>query len=225
MKKSISLLLTLLFILISNQTLADRENEMWQQYKAKKGIEELDALFEEKTSRPEPKPEPVVVERVIVVPAPVAEAKPVAVVTPEPKPVPKPVPALKPETVTVEADGYVFNLGSCNLSRRNIKCQLTIESVSKDGELQMFGSSGYRSSKLFDRNGNEYSPTMITMGNKSSLNYVRNKYISGVRAKGFVEFENVNQNTQSISMFELSVQNVVTRRAKRIQFRDVALNM
>jgi len=79
-----------------------------------------------------------------------------------------------------------------------------------DGDLTLYATHGSYSSKLYDHNGNEYQPSSITMGNKSHGKYIQNTYISGVVAKGKVDFVNVNKSTNSISMFELSLHNSVT---------------
>ena len=218
---------TLLLILFSNQTLADKENDMWQQFKAQKGMKELDAEFAE------PKPEPVIVERVIErvieVQVPVVivqpEPAPVVIVQPEPVITPELVPVSQPSVVTAELDGYMFKLGACQLAHRNIKCKLTINSAESDGELNLYATSGGQSSKLFDHNGNEYTVSTVIMGNKTHGNYVKNKYISGVTAKGTIEFTDVDTSTNSISMFDLSFYNHVTRKYRHVQFRDVILSL
>ncbi len=233
MNISFTLPLTLLLIAFSNQALADRENDMWQQFKAQKGMKELDAEFGD--TKPQPQPEPRVVERVIErvierpapAPAPQAEPEPVIIAQPETIPEATPEPVSQTSMVTIESDGYIFKLGSCKLAHLNIKCQLTIASIEKDGGLTLYSTYSSYSSKLFDYNGNEYHPSSVTMGNKSSgsKNYVVNKYISGVTARGSIEFENVDSSTNSISMFELSLHNPATKKYKRIQFRDVALSL
>ncbi len=196
---------------------------MWQQFKAQKAMDELDAEF----NKPAPKPKVVVrvVERVRVVEKPV----PVAVVQLGPVPAPVIAPTLvsapQPSMVTAESEGYIFRLGSCKLTHRNIKCQLTITSVDTDGDLMLYATYGGSSSKLYDHNGNEYQPLTITMGNKNNGQYIRNKYISSVVAKGKVDFSNVEKSTNSISMFELSVHNYVTNKASRIKFRNVPLSI
>lgn len=216
-----TLSLTCLLTLFSNLSLADRESEMWQQFKAQKGMQELEAQFAE------PKPEPEVVEKVIerVVEKPVYLPAPVAKTEPEPTPAVGPEPVTQPSAVTVESDGYIFKLSSCNLAHRNIKCQLNITSVDNDGELTLYGEYGNHSSKLFDRNGNEYQPSKVIMGNKNHKRKIRNKYISGVSAKGSIEYTNVDASTQSISMLELGLYNYNLRKYGRVQFRNVDLSL
>jgi hypothetical protein len=227
----LSYILALLILTFSTQTLADRENDMWQQFKAQKGMKELDAEFDEPKSQPEPKVIEKVIERVIIqqVAVPVAapaqpQPEPVAVAQPAPV---TPAPA-QPSDVTVESDGYVFKLGSCELAHRNIKCKLTITSVGRDGDLTLLGTYGNRSSKLFDHNGNEYHPSSISMGNKSGTgrsSRIKNKYISDVTAKGGIEFANVDASTNSIALVELSIRNLATRKWNRIKFRGVSLSL
>jgi len=193
MNISFTLSLTLLLIAFSNQALADKENDMWQQFKAQKGMKELDAEFDDAKPQPEPRVVERVIERVIErpapapAPAPQAEPEPVVIAQPEAVPEAAPEPVSQPQVVTVESDGFIFKLGSCQLAHQNIKCQLTIASIEKDGELTLYSTNGWRSSKLFDHNGNEYHPSNITMGNKSAGNHVKNKYIAGVTARGSVE--------------------------------------
>ncbi len=220
MNKISSFLLTFLFMVFSNQVLADRENDMWQQFKAQKAMNELDAEFNKR------KPEPEVVEHVRIVerpvPQPQLQPQPVAVT---PVPVPVSAPMSEPAMVTVESQGFVFKLGACRLAHQNIKCQLTIASVETDGHLTLYGTYGSVSSKLFDHNGNEYMPSTIAMGNKNNSAQVNNKYISGVEARGNVEFTNVGSSTNSIAMFELSFHNHVIRKRKSVQFRNVPLSL
>ena len=217
MNKYLTFTITILFIVFSTQTFADRENDLWQQFKAQKAMQELDAEFAK------PAPEPVVVERVIerVVERPAPQPQPVAVQVP----VISSPPVLSPSAVTVESDGFIFSLEACRLAHRNIKCQLSVTSVGNDGELTLYASNGSLSSRLFDHHGNEYQPSTIFMGNKNNGSYIQNRYISDVVAKGKVEFANVDTSTNSISMFELSFHNTVTREYKRIKFRDVTLSL
>ena len=215
MSKSFTLTLTFLSILFSNQVLADRENDMWQQFKAQKAMNELDAQFNK------PEPEPRVVKRIVERPAP----QPAPVVVAAPVTAPALAPVSQPSMVTVESEGYIFKLGSCRLAHRNIKCPLMITSVDTDGDLTLYGTTGGTSSRLFDHNGNEYQPSTITMGNKSHSQQIRNRYISGVLARGNIEFVNVDSSTTSVSMFELSIHNYATGKYNKIQFRDVSLNL
>ncbi|HHJ34461.1 MAG TPA: hypothetical protein ENJ87_01725 [Gammaproteobacteria bacterium] len=221
MNNTLALSFTLLFTVFSNQALADREGDMWQQFRAQKAMDELDAEFAK--PEPAPAPTPEVVERIIERPAP--QPAPAAIAPPVPVMIPVAVPASQPSMVTVESGGYIFNMGACRLAHRNIKCQLTITSIDSDGELSLYANNGSTSSRLFDRNGNEYQPSTIAMGNKNSNAHVKSRFISGVTARGNVEFINVDTSTRSISMFELNTYNYVTNKYERIQFRDVSLNL
>ena len=90
---------------------------MWQQFKAQKAMNELDAEF----NKPAPAPEPKVVERVVERVRIVEKPVPVAVAQPAPVIAPAPVSAPQPSMVTAESEGYIFKLGSCKLTHRNIK--------------------------------------------------------------------------------------------------------
>ncbi|VAW72504.1 hypothetical protein MNBD_GAMMA10-43 [hydrothermal vent metagenome] len=225
MNKIFTLSFTLLSVLVSSQSMADMKNDQWQQYKAQKGIQELDAQFTKPAPAPAPQPEheehePNVIIQVIESPAPAPEAAPV-VETVEPVAEQEPSHSM----VTVEFDGYVFKFGACKLAHRNIKCALTITSADTDGSLYLYATNGGSSSKLFDRNGNEYHPATIAIGNKSNSRYIKSRYIAGVTARGSVEFVNIKNDTRSISMFELGIQNIATNKAGVIQFRDVNLSL
>jgi len=231
MNKIVTLSFTLLSVLISSQSMADMKNDQWQQYKAQKGVQELDAQFAKPEPEPAPAPQPVheehepkVIIQVIERPAPAAEVVPVAET--EPVDIAEPVAEQEPShsMVTAESDGYVFKFGACKLAHRNIKCALTITSADTDGSLTLYAKSSY-SSKLFDRKGNEYNPATIAVGNKSNSQYIKSRYIAGVTARGSVEFVNINKGTRSISMFELAIHNYVTNKAGTIQFRDVNLSL
>ncbi len=217
----------MLCILFSTSALADRENDMWQQFKAQKGVSELDAEFAEPASAPPPEPEVRIVERIVEVEKVVEVQVPVPA-APTPQAVPQPVPVAAPESssmVTVESDGYVMKMGDCKLAYRNIKCKLTIVNMETDGMLIIYANYSSYSSRLFDRNGNEYVPSNVRMGNKNNGRYIKNKYIQGVTAKGSVEFKNVNVETKAISLFELSYYNEVTKKHDRLLFRNVNLNI
>ncbi len=94
-----------------------------------------------------------------------------------------------------------------------------------DGDPTLYATHGSYSNKLYDHNGNEYQPSSIAMGNKTKGTYIKNKYISGVVAKGKVDFFNVDKSTNSISMLELSIYNYVTNKSSRIKFRNVPLSL
>jgi len=210
---------------ITNIAYAD-ESDQWQQFRAHKGMNELDAQFDQ------PEPEVRVVEKVvevekiveIEVEKVVIKEVPVAVVQPQSEPVVIAVPESDSD-ITVESDGYVFKLGNCQMSRRNIKCDLKILSVEHDGSLALYSSNGSYSTKLFDRNGNEYIPSKISMGNKSNQKHITNQYIAGVTAKGSIIFENVDKSTQAIALIDLSYHDYTDRKYKHVKFRNVSLGL
>jgi len=218
-------LLTFGLLHITNIAYAD-ESDQWQQFRAHKGINELDAQFDQ--------PEPVVrvvekvveVEKIVEVEVEkvVIKEVPVAVAQPEAEPVAVAVP-VSDSNITVESDGYVFKLGNCQMSRRNIKCDLKILSVEHDGSLALYSAHGSYSTKLFDRNGNEYIPSKISMGNKSNKKHITNQYIAGVTAKGSINFENIGKSTQAISLIDLSYHDYSDRKYKHIKFRNVNLGL
>jgi len=229
MNITISLPITFLVALLSTPALADRESDMWQQFKAQKGISELDAEFAEPAPAPAPKPEVKIVERIVEVEK-IFEVEVPVPATPVAQPladvVPTPAPVSDSSMVTAESDGYVVKFGDCKLAYRNIKCKLNIVNMQTDGSLSIYGHYNKpRSSKLYDRNGNEYWPTSVSMGNKNNKGYITNKYIQGVTAKGAVDFSNVHADTKSIALFELSIHNSETRKYNRLQFRNVNLNI
>ncbi len=210
------------FACMSSVTYAD-ESDQWQQFRAHKGMQELDAQFDQ----PKAEPEVRIVEKIIEVEKIVEVEKvviqEVAVTHREPQPA-EVVPASDAD-ITVESDGYVFTLGNCQMSRRNIKCDLKIMSAERDGNLSLYSANGSYPTKLFDRNGNEYIPSKISMGNKSHNNYIKNQYIAGVTAKGSISFENIDKSTQSIALLDLSYHDYADGKPKHIKFRNVNLNL
>lgn len=222
MKTTSPLLLIIFLSALSTQANADRENDMWQQYKASKGMQELDAQFEEPKPPSEPQPKVVerIIEKVVIKEVPVQVTAPVVNTTPVPDFIQPTSPSL---AITVENDGYIFNMGPCKLANKDIKCPLTIQSPASDGTLSLIARAGGYSSRLFDRHGNEYLPINIKVGNKSSATVVQNRYISGVTINGQLDFSNVKNDTQAIAMLELGLYNKQTKKYKHIQFRDVAM--
>ena len=219
MKATFPLLLIFLLSVLSTQANADRENDMWQQFKASKGMQELDAQFDPPKPPPEPQPKVVerIIEKVVIKEVPVHVTAPVANSTPIPEFI------QRTSAITVENDGYIFNMGPCKIAHKNIKCPLSIQSPESDGTLSLIARAGGYSSKLFDHHGNEYLPVNIKVGNKSSATSVQNRYISGVTIKGQLDFNNVNNATKAIAMLELGLYNKTTKKYKHIQFRDVAM--
>ncbi len=217
---STTLPLTLFLVLFSAQSLADRENDMWQQFKAQKGMSELDAQFAEPAPAPAAEPEVRVVERIVEVEVEVP-------VQAAPAPQAQPIPKLDSMSsmITVESDGYVLKMGDCKLAYRNIKCKLSIVNMEADGGLSLYANYSSYSSRLYDRNGNEYVPSNVSIGNKNNDRYITNKYVQGVTAKGTVEFKNVNVETKAIALFELSIHNAETGKYNRLQFRNVNLSL
>jgi len=195
------------------------ERDQWQQFRAHKGIQELDAEFDKPQAQPEVRIEVREVEKIIIKEVPVA-----AVPQPEPELPATPVIASDSDSmVTVESDGYIFKLGNCNLRSRNIKCSLSIVSIDRDETLNLYAKYSNISSKLFDSIGNEYVPNKITMGNKSNDRYINNQYIAGVTAKGSISFENIEKSTQSIALIDLSLYDSSDKKYKHIKFRNVKL--
>lgn len=222
MKNTLPLSLSFFLIIFSCSSLADRENDMWQQFKAQKGMKELDAEFES----PKPEPEPRVIERVVE--KVIIKEVPVQAPAPQPVTIAKPAPeAVQPvqagSSIMVENEGYIFNFGPCKLAHKNIKCPITIKNPSSDGELGLIAKSGSYVSKLFDQNGNEYYAANVTMANKNASGMVTNRYISGITVKGHIDFNNIDNSTNLISMFDLVLRNYTINKFRRIQFRNVPL--
>jgi len=220
----ISLLVS--FVIISSIPSYASERDQWQQFRAQQGMKELEAEFAQPKAEPEVRVEIREVEKIVIREVPVPAPAPLAVA---PMPVAEPAAATPASdaTVTVEADGFVFQLGGCRLASSNIKCDLSILSTEKDGTLILYSTYDYYklSSKLFDRLGNEYHPSKITMGNKSDVKSIENQYITGVTAKGSMYFENVDKSTKSIALIELSIHNRADKKNNRIKFRNVNLTI
>jgi len=197
------------------------ESDQWQQFRAHKGMQELDAEFDQ----PKIEPEVRVVEKIVEVEVEkvVIKEVPVSVAQPAPQPTPVENTPTSDTAVTVESDGYVFTLSDCQMSHRNIKCNLKILSVERDGDLTLYSSNGAYSTRLFDRNGNEYTPSKISMGNKANSRAIKNQYIAGVTAKGSISFENIDKSTQNIALIDLSYYDSTDRKYKHTKFRSVNL--
>jgi len=134
---------------------------MWQQFKAQKAMDELDAEFNKPAPVPEPKVVERVVERVRIVEKPVSVAVVQLGSAPAPVIAPTLVSAPQPSMVTAESEGYLFKFGLCKLTHRNIKCQLTITSVVAKGKV--------------DFSNVDKSTNSISMFELSVHNYVTNK--------------------------------------------------
>lgn len=204
-----------------NSVLADRENDMWQQYRADKAINELDAEFDQVA--PQPKVVERVIERVVEKPVIVEQPEPQPAVAPQPEPQPESDTAAQPGRVSVTMDGIVFDVYDCRLAQGTLQCGLDVISVGQDGDLKLYASYGSNSSRLFDAQGNEYSMASVAIGNKSHKRHMRKKFIADVRSKGRVEFQNVSSDTSSIAMLELVIHNFQHNQLRRVQFRNVAL--
>jgi len=120
-----------------------------------------------------------------------------------------------------EVDDYIFKLGNCRMSGRNIKCNISILNTERDSNLWMYATNGGYSSALFDRNGNEYKASKISIGNQSNNRMIKKEYIGGVTAKGSLQFKNIARTTQSIALIKLSVYD--NNGYKFIKFRNVSL--
>jgi len=197
------------------------EQEQWQQFRAQQGMSELDAEFDTPTAKPEVRVEVKVVEKIIEVEKVVIKEVPVPATSVEPISVADT--PTNSSDVVVESDGYVFTMKPCQISHRNIKCKLSILNPMSDGELSIYSTRGAYSSKLFDRSGNEYHPSRVSIGNKSDSSYIRNQYVEGVTAKGSLAFENIEKGTQSIALIDLSYYDHKDKNYKHIKFRDVDL--
>ena len=204
-----------------NPLLADRENDMWQQYRADKAMQELDAEFDQPA--PQPKVIERVIERVVEKPVVVERPAPQPAVTPQPVPQPEPKVPAQPDRVSVTMDGIVFDVYDCRLAQGTLQCSLDVTSVGQDGDLKLYASYGSSSSRLFDAQGNEYSMASVAIGNKSHKRHMRKKFIADVRSKGRVEFQNVSSDTSDIAMLELVIHNYQHNQQRRVQFRNLAL--
>jgi len=220
----VSLLITIIF-LYSPFSMAS-ENDQWQQFKAHKGMQELDAQFEQ------PKPEVQIKTKVVEKVVEKVVVEKVYITTPAPSPAEQPAPEtatpVANNELTEEVDGYVFKLSACSLSRKTIKCDLSIQSTEDDASLTLYtnynSSAGYVA-RLHDRNGYEYHASKVKMANKSSTKSIKNRYIAGITAKGSLHFSNVKSDTNGIALMYIGFLDHKVNRIKSVKFRNVTLSM
>jgi TolB-like protein len=117
---------------------------------------------------------------------------------------------------TVESRGFKFQLISCELSNKIIKCSLVITNLSEDKKLEIYGS---RNSKLFDFEGNEYGARRVQVANSQQDNGGLNKrLISGIPTKSSISFGGIPSKIKGIALLE-----VYCYRFK-VQFRNVPVS-
>jgi TolB-like protein len=117
---------------------------------------------------------------------------------------------------TVEEGGFIFQLRSCKLSNKTIKCSFIITSSGRDKKLIMHGNSN---SRLFDYEGNEYGAGKAQIGNSSSSSgYHANKtLISGIPTKASISLGGIPPEIKGIAVLEVHCYSF------DVQFRNIPL--
>ena len=131
-------------------------------------------------------------------------------------PAPKPVANGQQQT---EVKSFLFQLQGCRLAGMIIACDFLVTNKVKDRRLSISTHS-----RIFDNMGNEFSASILQMGNESSTNpvsdalgYVANTLTTNIPMKGRLIFGGVNSKPNLLSLLEIDFGEF------KVQFRDVPL--
>jgi hypothetical protein len=112
-------------------------------------------------------------------------------------------------------DEWEFALIGCERIGKNVKCSVTVKSNYRDRNYKSYPA------KAFDEYGYEYRSRTQQLANKSGGN-ISTLLIDGIKASGFIIFENVSSRAYKFPLLELDVRGDDLSTTK-IQFRDVKI--
>jgi len=121
----------------------------------------------------------------------------------------------------LEINGFKFDLTSCKLQNKNVRCDINVISFDSDRMLTIINNWSSRSS-FYDNQGNQFNVTRLRLGNKEMAGRnLSSKLISGITTKLSVVFENVSSRTTTVSLLDLDAQ--TNNRKFKVQFRNIPL--
>lgn len=118
----------------------------------------------------------------------------------ETKPIPLSNPP-KPAAQRVVSKDFTFELQGCRASGGTLTCQFTVANDSgQDRDFWLYTGAG---SRAFDEAGNEYRSTGGQLGSHEGDWQLRIALVPGVVTKGWVKFENVNQEATRLTVLRI----------------------
>lgn len=121
----------------------------------------------------------------------------------------------------LEINGFKFDLTSCKLQNRNVRCDINIISFDSDRMLTIINNWSSHSS-FYDNQGNQFNVSTLRLGNKEMAGKnLSGKLINGITTKLSVVFENVSSQTTAVSLLDLDAQ--ASNRKFKVQFRNIPL--
>jgi len=185
------------------------ERDDWQQFRAQKGMEELEAQF----AKPEPevRVETKIVERIVIkeVIKEVPVAAPIAVADAVPEPVAKPRPS---HMSSDSLDGLTYTIRETKLEGDDLTVKFQVFSPDKDRVI------GVRKASIWV-DGDEYSNARLNVGKSTGYGLASGITIPGdLKVNGAVVFKSVPKNTTSLDMLRIYIG------ADKVSFKNVAVN-
>lgn len=142
-------------------------------------------------------------------------------------------PATTPTTQqTVEIEGLIFKLQSCNKLNQRLKCNFLIRNIEKDREITLYSYlfenpggvdpeiKSYRG-KFIDLGGNIYDSESVEISGSKSNTYIRLKLIQNVDIKASLNFKEIPSQVNQIKVIEIPIglDSIMS-----VQFRDIILS-
>ena len=217
MKMKLPLLL-LLAGLLSTAMQAD-ERYLWQQFNSKKAFEELDAEFGEPAAPPPKQPAyqppaapPPQYRAPVAATAPAPAQALTQVVPPVPTPPAPAIASTQQQAIKTSIAGIDFELQGCTLSKRTVRCQLTLTSNEFDRgiELNTATKYGFPETTMTDDLGHQYSPSWVSVGNKQ-VNSGNRAIAYDLPADRIIQaelfFKNISSKASGVSFIEIGGNN------------------
>ncbi len=121
----------------------------------------------------------------------------------------------------------LFEVQECRVSGNALTCRTTATNKKDDRNIMAYirwGGNESLRSRIFDSLSNEQYASSIEFANKKSDGeVVKHMLVSGVRTRLDFNFENIDNNTNKLALFEIVCREVSSNDIFRVQFRDVPI--
>ena len=113
--------------------------------------------------------------------------------------------SLNASEMSVEEDGYRFDLMSVKKSGTTVVCKLKVTSLEKDGELKFAVAYAGSITKMYDQNGFETAASNIRLGSLSGKTWVGGNYtlVKNIPVPLIITFKDVSTNATGISYLKI----------------------
>ena len=118
--------------------------------------------------------------------------------------------------------GIYFQLRGCQQESDVLTCELLTTDKDSERALTIYASSGSRTSRIIDLQGNQYLPSSVNFGGAGNRGYIKQNLVQDIPLKASLVFDDIQIEDNQLALLEV-VGYTQDQSYFSVQFRDVDL--